>query len=242
MGKRVFTLNAYIMSKQTQEIPFMEYMEYHDKIDWDDFMDIDVVDFSQPLFLHATSKEEKQKITFVLAHTGTKECLDILKKYYGQETDYFLKVWTEIAIDECAMFAWEWDQIEDDDGFGVSIMWPSWWLNNRLRMYVCVFKKDETAITKEEQNLIAKSFLDIANKYDSMLEDCDWKKDIGVITLLLSVETVPDHAIMDSIDLCNKDKKLLLKWYAAENVHYPKTKDLKDAKKYLHEQDQKWLI
>jgi len=51
----------------------------------------------------------------------------------------------------------------------------------------------------------------MANKYDSMLENCDREKDVGIITLLLSIETVPDDAIMNSIDLCNKDNELLLK-------------------------------
>jgi len=230
-----------------QESPFVEYITYRNKINPDDFENVDIVTFSQPLFSSATSKQEKQKITFIFAHLWTKECLEILKKYYLQEKDHFLKAWTEIAMDECALFAWEWKYAGDDDSddferWNVSVMGPSWWLNGKLRMYVWIFKKDEKTITKEEQNLIAKSFLDMANKYDSMLENCDREKDVGIITLLLSIETVPDDAIMNSIDLCNKDNELLLKWYAAENVGYPKDKDIKDARKYLHEQDKKWLL
>lgn len=88
-----------------QEYPFVEYISYHDKVNPSDFEKVDLTIFSQPLFVSKTTKLEKQKITFVLAHLGTKECLEILKRYYAQEKNPSLKAWTEIAMDECALFA-----------------------------------------------------------------------------------------------------------------------------------------
>ena len=54
--------------KIEQDSAFIEYIEFHKKVNPTNFKDIDIKVFSEPLFTAKTVNSEKQKITFVLAH------------------------------------------------------------------------------------------------------------------------------------------------------------------------------
>lgn len=87
-----------------------EYVEYHKKLPSQFFQskypqvsEKEVEKASKKLLSSKSSLRDKKKAIILLAHTGRFEALHILEKY-AEKPDKELKVWINMAIDECRTF------------------------------------------------------------------------------------------------------------------------------------------
>lgn len=204
---------------------FVEYINYHKKIDWEDVRKNESRCISRggKIFQKEYPIEEKKKLIFILAHIGTIDCHKALKKYL-KNPDIELKKWAEIAFDECKNFL-ESDLREENQ---ISATVGAVKEGNRLRFYFVLSHCEKKNFSEEEKKRIIQSSSLAVLVSNFVLEDIFIKDNYALITALHTADQASATLIDKCILACNQGETLVSEDYYVTNTHKPSEREIED--------------
>jgi len=195
-----------------------EYIEYHGKININDYDYDKTLEEAEKLFEKDIPWEVKKKLLFLLGEFATPECFQIIKRYLDNEKSTH-KEWALLALQELQF------HIENElheDGRDM-IMSPVGGKGNMLRYYVVVSKKEGKQFSNEEKNTLKKTLTRIAKRMQSEAEDFEFNNSYVLIKMLTSVDVASGDVIDALLDEC---KDILRYHYFMVNTHKPTEKEI----------------
>ena len=204
-----------------------EYVNISKTIDFDNIDYRELLAESKKLFFENIPIESKKKILIHLAHSGTAESYRTIEKYLkiGQQD---LQNWTLLALTECRMFL-ESSLLENDGGLISTGLGGK---DNKLRYYFIISSKNDLPFSKTQRNIIKNSFENISQKFISEIEEIIFRKNYGMLKVLIPMDIAVSEFIEEGIKDCNNKDDFVFFHYYVTNINKP-TKN--EILKYLQE-------
>jgi hypothetical protein len=219
-------LKGVIMPVTEMDSPEAEamrgYIEYHKKIKtfWSK---PEVDEFIEILLKTGAEIEDKRKALVSLAHIPKPEAFEALKKY-SQEPDEALKIWSQMALQECRAFL-EADILEEDR---ISVASLAGGERGRLRFYFVLLAKNLTHWLPGDEKRMADVVAEIAAEKDWEIEETEAGEYYFIITALHTIEQSPRdliNLIMDNLNL-NEDQMMTQEYALCTNTHKPTKEEI----------------
>ncbi len=192
------------------------YIDYHDKIDLDEYPEKNVLAECDNLFKKDYSVEEKKRICFCLAHFGTLESFKVLDKYL-KKPDKELTAWVVLCTEECRMFL-ESELMDEDRAVVIGGAGGD---GNRMRFYFIVSSPKERDFSQREKTTIEGGYAKIEKELDTKVEYIEFNHNYALISGLIPMDVAPEDFVMSGLKQCNKSYALLRKHYYASNMKKP---------------------
>ena len=208
-----------------------EYIAYHDKVDTGSLDADAVIKESGILLSGAVSVLEKRRILFSLAHVGTLEAINVLRRYLASP-DQELAAWAMLCFNECRMRVKSEELGEDHD----LVMTGTGGEGNRLRYYVVVSAEGNRQFSVEQQQRVRAAFKAVGNALESKVESIEFGSSHAFISALIPFDIAPADFIEGGIKESNKGIRFLRFHYYVTNVRKPTVKEIASYLKGLRKE------
>jgi hypothetical protein len=222
---KLITTDVEITSKTHTE--YINYHKYLDALDLSTEDSQQVIQSSNRLFLSDTTLDEKKQLLHQLAHIGTSESYDILKRY-NEKVDSELKGWSALVLNECQAFLVS-NEIDEDAVFVSSGAGGD---EKRMRCYFVVSANDNKIFTEQRKDLIAQKFTEVSERLGAKLEGIDFQDYSALLSVLVSLDIAIGDLIEQGLRTCNEDSNFLRVHYYVTNTQKPSEKEIEE---YLKE-------
>ena len=198
-----------------------EYFNLSETIDFDNIDYKEVFKESSKLFSENIPVEMKKKTLILLAHFGTAESYKILETYL-KSSERPLRDWALLSLKECRMFL-ESALLEEEGGFISTGLGGK---GNKLRYYFIVSSKESLPFSETHRNTIEREFETISKKYNSEIEEINFKINYAMIRILIPIDVAVGDVIEEGISECNKMEEFLFFHYYVTNVKQPTNEEI----------------
>lgn len=199
-----------------------EYLEYHKKIK-PAVKKKEINTLGKALLNKKTKIEDKKAALVNLAHVATPEVFAVLKTYHGQP-DKELKVWSELALQECQFFL----KSELFNEGEIHIGSLSGTKGDKMRFYFMFKTLDGETVDEEAADFLEKVLLEGADYFGGEMEKLEFGKTFAIISILLPFDVAPADFAQAAINIGNRNGFLWHGDYYVNNTHHPKTKDIRN--------------
>ena len=193
-----------------------EYLEYTEGLDFGQYLEEDISARNHSLFSPSTSLKDKKETLAVLAHRGTLEAYRTIERFLAT-AEQALEAWGVLALQECRMFL---ESSLADRNVGV-LMTGLGGENNRLRYFLLVRSRSDTALTSAQKETIERGFSYICSKFDSIMEEIQVYQYYVTMKVLIPLDVAVAEIIEGGIDECNTFGDFLDENYYVTNVKIP---------------------
>ena len=198
-----------------------EYFNLSETIDFDNIDYKEVFKESSKLFSENIPVEMKKKTLILLAHFGTAESYKILETYL-KSSERPLRDWALLSLKECRMFL-ESALLEEEGGFISTGLGGK---GNKLRYYFIVSSKEGLPFSETHRNTLNAGFETISQKYNSEIEEINFKINYAMIRILIPIDVAVGDVIEEGISECNKMEEFLFFHYYVTNVKKPTNEEI----------------
>ena len=171
-----------------------EYLEYTDRLDYDQYSEEDISARSQSLFGPSTPLGEKKETLAILAHRGTVESYRTIERYL-KTAEQELEGWSVLALQECRMFL---EGFLLDQNVGM-VMTGLGGEGNKLRYFFMIRSRNDVAFTSAQKVTIARAFSYICRRFDSILEEMQVHEDYATMRVLVPLDVAVGEVIEGGI-------------------------------------------
>ena len=192
------------------------YLEYTEGLDFGQYSEEDISAKSHSLFDPATSLEDKKEALAVLAHHGTLEYYRTIERFL-ETAERTLEAWGVLALQECRMFL---ESCLSDRDVG-TLMTGLGGENNRLRYFLVICSRGDTAFTDVQKETVERGFSYICSKFDSILEEIQSHQYYVTMKVLIPMNVAVAEIIEGGIDECNTHNDFIDENYYVTNVRIP---------------------
>lgn len=199
-----------------------EYVAYHQKIA-SRVSKKEIARLSKVLLSPRAEVEEKKKALVTLAHVAEQSVFEVLKKYH-QRPDKELRVWSELACQECRAFL----KSEVFDEAGVEISSLSGTKGDKMRFHF-IFK---TLVGETVGEAVAKNMnsvlLEAADFFSGEVEKVGYGESFSVVSVLLPFEVAPSEFAQAVVNVANRESFIWHGDFYVNNTHLPNQKEIRD--------------
>jgi len=187
----------------------LDYIENTHNYDYSNLPDVEVEKWGSVLFKNDTILDEKKKALGILAHVGSLNAYEYLKKYAGQP-DQGLETWATLALGECTLFLHADLSGEDDLDFVFTGVGPN---NDMFRLYVLLLPQEGNSFEAWQNKAIENEMTYAARDLKCLIEWFDFKINYASFSLLIPTDVSIDSIIKLGINNCNQFGNFLLEEY-----------------------------
>jgi|GEM_PF-1150834 len=187
----------------------LDYIENAHNFNSQNLTTEEVDQWCKVLFLTDKSLDEKKKALAILAHVGTLNAYQHLKKY-AEHPDAGLEEWAIVALGECTLFLHSDLAGNDDSDFvftGVGVN------NNMLRFYFLLLPLEEKTIEDWQHKIIENELTYISRDLNCEIEWFDFEPNYACFSILMPTNVAIATFIEKGIINCNQFGGFLLEEY-----------------------------
>jgi|GEM_PF-1812000 len=199
-----------------------EYIKHHEKIPRQ-VSKKEIEHWKKILLSKIADLENKKTALVTLAHVADQAVFEVLKKYHEQP-DKELRVWSELACQECRSFLKS--EIFDEAGIEVSSL--SGTKDGKMRFYFIFKTLGDELVTPEVKKNTNKILNEIVDLFDCEIEDAKFDTDHMVITALLPFDVPPAEFAEAAVAFGNRESFVWHGDFYVNNTHLPNKKDISD--------------
>ncbi len=220
--------NVHIIEQGIDIEAYIEYLEFSHSFEIYKPDEKEMQNFGNILFCPESSDEDKKRPLAILAHTGTISAYELLSLFHKHSKNK-MKLWAEMALQECRMFLES--DLADEERFVFSTGLGG--DKNSFRCFLMLLPANENLFTKEKQKIIENEFNFEANKLKCKIESFEFHNEYAAIMALIPFNVALGEFMDNGIKNCNEFGNFVLEEYYATNGNVPCKEEIEEIIKII---------
>jgi hypothetical protein len=202
----------------------IDYIQSTHSHEFREYSDEEVAELGKILLSTDTSDAHRKQCLGILAHLGTVTACQILSDYEAVAVGEEMKIWAELAKQECRMFL-EMDLTDESQavissGLGVDA--------NRIRFFYLVLPLPGQKFHEGQEIVVRIAFEEVAKNFGCDVEEVVFNAEHIGITALVPMDVAPGDFVLAAIGECNLHEEMVLEYYYSTNVRIPVEEEVKE--------------
>ncbi len=198
-----------------------EYIAYHEKIS-KKISKKEIERLKKVLFLKTVTLVDKKIALASLAHLADQTVFEVLKKFH-ECPDNELRVWSELAFQECRSFFKS--KVFGEPGITIGSL--SGIKDNRMRFYFIFKTLDDEIVNFVIKKTMNESLNEAVDLFDCEIEQAKFGVDHMMLTVLLPFDVPPAEFAEAVVAFGNRDSFIWHGDFYVNNTHLPKAEEIK---------------
>ncbi|MFH1253258.1 MAG: hypothetical protein V1664_02910 [Candidatus Uhrbacteria bacterium] len=197
-----------------------EYLSYHQKIATK-VSKKEITQLSKTLLSPKAEIEEKKLAIVTLAHIADQSVFEVLKKYHTRP-DKELRVWSELACQECRSFLKS--EIFEEATIDIGSLGGT--KGDKIRFYFIFKTIDGETVNKTVMKNTDNVLFEAADFFTGEIEKVKYGENFLVASVLLPFEIAPLEFGQAVVNVANRDSFVWHGEFYINNTHLPGKKDI----------------
>jgi hypothetical protein len=211
----------------------IDYIQSTHSHEFREYSEEETAEMGKVLLSVAVSDEDRKRCLGVLAHLGTVGAYKILTDYQAIAEGDEMKMWAELARQECRMFL----EMELSGEPQMMITGGLGGDDERLRFYYMVLPLSGHKFQPGQDVVVRIAFEEVASKLACEIEDVVASPDFCGIRAMVPLDVAPADLVVDAIEQCNQFGEFVLEDYYCTNMKIPDEEEVKEIISLITEYD-----